>query len=635
MAIDSARAARRTDESFTIMTETGADVCPGSYNLDSATSIRGGGHQASYPFNSLQERVLNPNISTSGTTPGPGSYIGQVVVSPHRAEPAFGEASTMSGTSFRSKSARIGPTAPGSTVFSTSTILKNPGPGEYQVASEWGREGPKQLVGALRPVAEVASRDRTAPSIPPSRLFPGQLADVSLGQARYRGDRADMAGPGDYDIPALVAFDQLGRLGPRFGGGAARAWRPGEPPGGLAPDGEPGPGSYEIQALGRSARLLQPDPNFTSGTALAHQKEVAADRIGPGPGQYSTQGQLEKSLKQAQERGAQVDNRFSSHSARVGWSRDISQPYMDPWNASHVPGPGSYGEPAASAIASPRRSGSDKEKLMNGGKKKKKLHGVHHPAVLLSLAEQQAPMHAFHTTDDRPCMKPGAQTTPSPAQYEIDRARGTSMEARLRERGKVGRKGVFGTCQDRFQGSSLLSPHVETAGVAWADPGSFAEETMGPMSSLQSKVPRFEAPAGPREPRAKALGVTDTPAPGAYDPDRAPSYSSPFRQPKQDHISFGSSDTRFTGAAANFGNLPRVGADPGQYDPNYDSVKSRVMGGGQHVSSRRAPTVGCTTESVGPGSYGDPVGGTSSLMKKSHNVTHEPKSARASTGTRR
>jgi len=152
-------------------------------------------------------------------------------------------------------------------------------------------------------------------------------------------------------------------------------------------------------------------------------------------------------------------------------------------------------------------------------------------------------------------------------------------------------------------------------------------------------VARFEAPAGPREPRAKRLGVTDTPAPGAYNTTE-PNYRSPFQHPKQDHISFGSSDSRFTGAAANFGHVAKKSsADPGQYEPNYDSVKSRVTGGGQHASSRRAPIVGCTTESVGPGSYGDPVGETSSLMKKSHNVTHEinrtPKSARASTGTRR
>jgi hypothetical protein len=235
-------------------------------------------------------------------------------------------------------------------------------------------------------------------------------------------------------------------------------------------------------------------------------------------------------------------------------------------------------------------------------------------------------------------MKPGAQTTPSPAQYEIDRARGTSMVAMLREKGKVGRRGVFGTCQDRFQGSAFTSPHVETAGVAWASPRSCVEEAHETKSSLQSTVSRFQAPAGPREPHAKRLGVTDTPAPGAYNTTE-PNYRSPFRQPKQDHISFGSSDNRFTGAAANFGHAHKVSADPGQYEPNYDSVKSRVTGGGQHASSRRAPIVGCTTESVGPGSYGDPVGETSSLMKKSHNVTHEinpmPKSARASSGTRR
>ncbi|CAK0815338.1 unnamed protein product [Prorocentrum cordatum] len=562
-----------------------------------------------------------------------------MVVSPRSVEPAFGAASSMSGTSLRSKVARIGPTAPGSTVFSTSTILKNPGPGEYQVASDWDRRGPKQLVGTLRPVAEVASR---APSMPPVRLLPGQrppgredIADVSLAQARYRGDLADMAGPGDYDLPAMVAFDQIDRLGPRIGGGAARAQQPWESPGARSSDFEaPGPGSYET-GLRRNARMLQPDANFSSGTVLAHQKEVAVDRIGPGPGQYSPQGELEKSLKQAQARGANADNRFSSTSARVGWNRDVSQPYKDPWNASHVPGPGSYGEPKASAIASPRKSDWDKEKLTNGGKKK--VHGVHHPAALQYLAEQQeAPRHGFHATDDRPCMKPSAHSPPSPAQYEIDRARGTSMVSMLREKGKVGRKGVFGTCQDRFKGSAL-SPHVETAAVAWATPRSSIEEAVETKSSMRSTVKRFETPAGPREAHVKRLGVTDTPAPGAYNTTE-PTYRSPFRQPKQDHISFGSSDQRFS--AANFGQMPKVSADPGQYEPNYDSVKSRVKGGGRHASSRRAPTVGSTTESVGPGSYGDSTGETSSLIKKSHNVTREgtnpmPKSARASTGTRR
>lgn len=648
MAVDTARAARRTDEFFQTMTQTPGDIIAGKYHTERQAFVQGG--QASFPFTSSQDKVLNPNVGTSGMTPGPGSYVSPDAHALNMVEPRFGEASTMSGTTLRSTSTRLGPTAPGSTIFTTSTIVQNPGPGTYEHSPVWWTSE-KDLVGGVAPVVQANGGGKTAPSMPAGRLLPGQPSaqdDIARLQAKFKGEPQDSAGPGEYDLPTGVAFDQVDRLGPNFGGGCENTrnlWEPSVSIDSKFTERElPGPGQYNADiaeegltknTANAGAKAYQSDANFTSKTELAHQKQAKVDK--PGPGAYDVVGELERSFKKSHDRGLQLDVQFNSSSERVGWSRDIYQPYKDAYNVRHVPGPGQYPE-QESIFLSPRRKAEEQEKLTNGGKKK--THGVHHPAMVMALQEQQATVQSFHSTDSRPCMKPMLQATPAPSTYEIARARGFSMGSDLREKGKVGRRGIFGTCANRFHGSPLNNVKTETAGAPWNTPGNSVDEAVMTRSPLQSRTSRFKATAGPREVEATALAVKETPGPFSYDTMSEVSYRSPFRQPKQEHVSFGSSDKRFTGAAANFGKAKGIDTDAGNYDPTFGQVRSRTTGAAELKSQRRTPYVGCSTEMVGPGSYGEPRE-EPTLMKKSFNVSRQaftkglPMSARLSSTGRR
>ncbi|CAK9118665.1 unnamed protein product [Durusdinium trenchii] len=118
------------------------------------------------------------------------------------------------------------------------------------------------------------------------------------------------------------------------------------------------------------------------------------------------------------------------------------------------------------------------------------------------------------------------------------------MTSDLKERAKVGRRGVFGTCADRFYRSPLNAK--EGPEVDW-DGGNAAmgKDPTSPeaRSSFKSTSPRM------RRERAKevdvvTLGDISTPVTPAQLVE--PSYRSPYRIPRSEHLSFGSGQTRFT-----------------------------------------------------------------------------------------
>jgi len=110
----------------------------------------------------------------------------------------------------------------------------------------------------------------------------------------------------------------------------------------------------------------------------------------------------------------------------------------------------------------------------------------------------------------------------------------------------------------------------------------------------------------------------ETPAPGQYMAEKEPSYRSPFRQPRVDHLSFGSGKKRFQAGKDIFSD----GHVPGLHNPGPGEYKWRpndkVKGITNLTSNRGKQTVGCTTNQVGPGSYSQLA---STLAKKTFNVT--------------
>lgn len=619
MAINLCRAERKTGHTF--KSATADTVAPGSYNVPTdAIKVEG---ERPVPFASGVDKVCCPNLGTSGYTPGPGHYVGQIET---RDDP-----NSRGPVTFKSKSARIGPTTPGSTIFTESSLYKNPGPGTYGTREEWELALKKPSRNAANPWREAP--EKTVPSIPMQKLPPDAQpqstmgGDISNMVMRHTGERKDMAGPGEYDpkISLTVAaqpqtsFAAAGgkKERPLFDSNVSIVQR------GIPPRENPGPGSYDVKHIigaengeGEKSGTYQ----FASKTSLSHQKNQPDGKAAPGPGQYDPPNYFEKQILKARAHATTHGDRtcFGSKGERTGWTRPPDMPFVDPYHIHNVPGPGSY--PTVGGIFP--APGKDKEKeaakAMPGGKKKR-FHGVHHPMIVMALQETEGPLEAFGSTDDRECNKVRSQSTPAPWAYNKDEARGASMAAELREKKKIGRNGAFGSLADRFYGSPLSGrddlpdPGMGDTEGASSPSGANAE----PRSMFVSQTPR-QAPSN-GEVQAVMVGQQETPAPGAYYVENEVNYRSPFRHPRTDHLSFGSGKSRFDIGRDLFdGHAPGLeNPAPGAYD--YRMPVSARQGAAESRDKRRmVPPIGSTTVDVGPGSYGSIE---TTMLKKTFNVS--------------
>jgi hypothetical protein len=545
-----------------------------------------------------------------------------------------GEARGVGPTAFKSKVSRIGPSAPGSSVYLESTFAKNPGPGTYDRISEWELALKKPPQNAVLPWRE--GLEKTVPSIPPQKLPPDAAkqntagADITNIAMRHTGERGDTVGPGEYDPKNDIIVPTL--LQTPFAAGGVKDRGLFEPSGAihneLPPRENPGPGTYDTPSgLAGDASNMEseqaPTHQFSSKSALPYQRTEALERVIPGPGQYENPGHIETAVISARNQNRADRSRFGSNVERIGWHRDVNQPYFDPYHIANVPGPGAYGLHRGTFPDPAKEKLKQAEKSVPGNKKKK-YYGVHHPMIVMALQETTGPMEAFGSTDDRACNKVTPQFTPAPWTYSRDEARGQSMSADLREKTKIGRNGAFGSLADRFFGSPLNGRD------GLPDPGgmSFNEEAYAsgahtePKSMFTSQSPRIRDTC-PGEVHVHKLGNQDTPAPGAYNIEKEVSYRSPFRTPRADHLSFGTGQGRFDIGRDLFdGHCPSVGnPSPGEYELR---LKAPQTHGASAVKDKRNLTqpVGSTTAQVGPGSYGTI---DTPMLKKTFNVsTHAP-----------
>jgi len=578
------------------------------------------------PFASGVDKVCCPNIGTSGMTPGPGHYVGQGAAVGNEIAVSAGKCN------FKSKTPRIGPTAPGSSVFTESSFWKNPGPGTYGTKTDWELVLKKPSRNAANPWREP--RDKTVPSIPLQKLPPDSKPENSMGESmanmtmRHTGiDGKDTAGPGEYDPKIALTIPSQPQTSFQGGGLAKDRSLWDSDIGGsskFSPKENPGPGAYDV-------RYGMSDTNdgekngtyqFASKTVLSHQKEHP-DKVAPGPGQYESLGVIDQSSARARAHSHTHGDRtcFGSSVQRVGWTRPVEMPFVDPYHIHNVPGPGSYGQTGAT-FPNPAKDKEKEAMKAVPGNKKKRFYGVHHPMIVMALQETQGPLEAFGSTDDRSCNKIQIQSTPAPWAYNKEEARGYSMASDLREKRKLGRNGAFGSLADRFYGSPFYNrDDMPDAGMGETDAAATtiaSGANSEPRSMFASQTPRMQAPAG-GEIHAVRVGHTETPAPGAYNVEHDINYRSPFRHPRTDHISFGASQNRFDGGRDVFGD---GGADaaslPGPAD--YDVRLPPSGGGAAELKDTRklVKPLGCTTVDVGPGSYGSIE---TSMLKKTFNVS--------------
>jgi len=616
MAINISRAERFAEKTWgTGNTED--LVAPGSYNVP-LDGFKTEGERP-VPFSSGVDKVCCPNLGTSGLTPGPGTYVGQ----PNNHH----EASGLGPCSFKSKIARIGPSAPGSSVYCESTVHKNPGPGAYGTKTEWELALKMPSRPAANPWREAP--DKTVPSIPPQKLPPGAQpenamgADMSSITMNHTGESGDTAGPGEYD-PQLslttrsrpqTSFQTGGKERDIFDSAAGMDNR-------VPPKDNPGPGSYTAaNGIGelKEGEVEKNSYQFASKTVLSHQKDRSG-KGAPGPGQYDMITYMEKQVARARAHSNTFGDRtrFGSAVQRTGWSRSVDQPFVDPYHVHNVPGPGSYPSNAG-VFPSVNKEKEENAAKAVPGNKKKKFYGVHHPMIVMALQETQGPLEAFGSTDDRNCNKVMAQTTPSPWNYDTAEARGASMAAELREKKKLGRHGAFGTLADRFFGSALSGRDD------LPDPGGMgdSDENVGksqansePRSMFVSQTPRMQsAPGG--DVHAVRVGNTDTPAPGTYNIEGEINYRSPFRHPRSDHLSFGSGQGRFDMGSDMFAGEAIPTPAPGDYSAR---LPRRGGNGAAEIKDKRkmGPAIGSTNPDVGPGSYGTI---DTPMLRKTFNVS--------------
>jgi len=545
----------------------GAGVGPGTYEV--RTAIPGTIEEGCVPFSSLQDKIP-PNRSTAAMTPGPGAYE-IIVEEPGPRKKRLPEAQ------FRSKSARIGPGKTGANIFSESDLVRNPGVGTYSLDAPWA-----EPVGTVpKRSAPVLELTKTQASIPGARVV---LKDEEDEGKEENFDMAPLAEPktraANFHVSASnrKIFEPSCHIENK-----------------LPSRVNPGPGAYksnDLETFGMGQKSV-----FVSKTLMCHQ------RVSEPPPELPLQASLRKKLDD----GPAAANMFDSQVQRNCWARNLDQPFKDSYAVRCVPGPGTY------------YSGEEPERVEPV---RKKVHGIHHPNIKIALNEITGPLHAFNTTDIRPCNKTQKSEFPPPGAYNIDQQVGASMNAVIQEKALVGKKGVFGTTADRFFRSQFDGVKKLFNATGGVDIRSYdlqekpvKEDPNKSSVMFQSATKRFEEDETEEPTKPGRAPRHQYPGPQHYHPDIDINYRSPFRHPRTEHLSFGSSKARFDAKevfnGVQYSHIP----GPGEY--NLHSKKKAPGGVGIRSKRMGSTTLGATKETVGPGSY-EIMG---SMMKKSFNVS--------------
>lgn len=579
---------------------TKVQVGPGTYSNTHNEPTRPV-EESGVPFQSLGEKVLNVNKSTSAVTPGPGTYLNHGEI-----------AKAGDGTNdFKTKVKRLGPMTPGSSVFCESTVILNPGPGAYNINATWITPS-KELPDKSPPVLEMT---KTVPSIPPTKVQPGHGdsrqadPDMSAIKVKFTGKGDDKAGPGEYTPAGAHVTHPVAPSAAMWTASASQRnlWEPScaiqnELPSRM----NPAPCAYNPRRPPDPQSSKDATFQFASQTPMSHQKTNKKEAAEPGPGAYMSL------MDQSKDVAAKENNQFGSTADRCGWARpSFQQPFTDPYNWGVV-GPGHYPEPKG-CFLSPTKENSTTDGVVN----KTKFRGVHHPSQIMALQEVAGPLHAFSSTDIRPCNKRVHQTTPAPGHANNEESLGFSTTAFLKERAKVGKKGVFGTTADRFHGNAFTPK--DGVDPCKYDHQEYGKQEEAPKSMFQSSMPRLRKTSGSREVYVTTLGQTKTPGPADYVNNKSANYRSPFRHARTDHLSFTSGRSRFDAKELFPGQPYNLNPAPGDYEI---LKRSKSLPGAATTKSRRLHEHSGATKDVGPGSYN--IEGT--MLKKTFNVSTEARS---------
>ncbi|ETK80010.1 hypothetical protein F441_14415 [Phytophthora nicotianae CJ01A1] len=603
---------------------TPTTVAPGSYAPEQV--ITSFGVQAQRPlfssFATSEKRNLNENKTTSAITPGPGAYIDEA--RSHRGLPP--------SNVFASKISRFAPSAPGSTVFSASTVQDNPGPGSYLRPSSSPPSNNQREHQGLRKFAHLIKP--SVPTIPQRQQSYGyvqvgvELQRQSAPEKIYSGVGHDTVGPAAYSRHNSI-WNEKKNGAPSLKSTAKReVWEENKRLTSL-----PGPGQYNTNSVPEITVVTTPLPAKSipegqrprigarrSQHRGTRQSAVFASKVpilqAPKPvGVYDPEREQELLAKEERaERYRQEHNKlggygtkteaFGSTTGRTELTSHITTPFSNP-SYTTTPGPGRYGT---------ARSNPSSKQL---GRKTSGVLIPHHRAEGIG----------FSCATERPCLAPTkTPSAPGPGAYRSETPR--SLNQNVRGKLCIGRNGVFGTTSER----QVWSGDEFTPGPgAYSEAGSFDTRHYLNSAAFKSGSTRFAKNALPHAPpHVHCVGDQATPAVGQYNVSKgfsavassvpevaSASDAAEFLSPR---VPFLSTQERSVFDTKDVCDLPGPGAYKDNVDDTGAYTRSRDLRltVGNEARFRVKPTVPVT---VGPGAYSIP--GT--VGTKSFNVTMTPK----------
>lgn len=573
---------------------------------------------------------------TSSVTPGPDTYSVRRVESEPSLEMASRTNALGSGASpFRSRSGRCDPNStreplmvPGSGPYRASSILDNPGPGTYDPKEPVVKRAAPAPKGLEEGPARVLVLSQSSPSIPPGK-------DPKSFNAT--GRPGDTIGPNHYNLEHHTALktgvSRVGATSPAamtnfHQSRAERDWLPKECSidNTRPPDRFPGPGAYsnvrKKLTKGTSCGFLSGTPQLA--TAQPYRSKSSSTALTPGPGGYDPPdfaSFVEPALDK-DGRPQKGNAGLASAVSRDGWWRPLEEPFTDSDAVGgRVPDPGTYYQHKLLGPAKRARSSRSNE-LQDF----QRYHGVHAPSLIMSLKKTDAALNAsFYNTAQRDCLKEDKPTGAGPGTYDPNASMGQSIAAGMKEKTRIGAGGAFGSTKtgNRFA-QGMLDKCTKNAGPDAVgeyefgssvdvdnDPAGMAFRSGTPQLAPDYTVDRIPKP-GPGEysPRLRntwSLKEAEADLQLLYpDAPRDPAATrrrNKFRQPRKDHLCFGSAKKRFEADAMETDKPP-----PGEYDvrkPLGDARKApRFPGTKRNLEPKAKWELEQDPDSVrGPGMY--------------------------------
>jgi hypothetical protein len=488
-------------------------------------------------------------------------------------------------------------------------VKENPGPGEYVVVGNLVQ--PLQVKMDSSHGLSSVSFSKSMPSMPPTR-------DPKL--MRYSGKEHDKIGPGDYEgtIPRSMCTKRINQTANFHASPSQRklfqhtASIDNRMP---HPD-EPAPGTYITEGKlerGASAPFLSKTPQAPP---------MGSNQETPAPGEYYDGLQDPKfaAVSAEDKQLAFASNRSQSQRSE-SWQL-LANPFTHPEYIYKVPGPGTYPNRPGFNCGKTRRARSQTDVI---DPRNNKYHAVHQPQQMVALRDSDGlKLCGFESCDEKSSNKPNKECLTTSCAYNLEDSMGQSiMSGKNRESLKVGKKGVFGSQAHRFHGFPLDPPPGICPGpgehqdLSKRD-GYYELKGVQTRTSFNSRLHRL-----PVDPLADR--TWEKPSPGSYEAFDKVNYRNKFRRAKTDHLSFGSSASRWNPGETFVGQKFEANPGPGNYDPA--EAIGNVLGGAK-TSSQRSEV---KHAGLGPGIYNTHG---STMHKMTYNVSGPDAAARAQAGGR-